>query len=77
MAQILSQTLTIADSKNKTTAVAAALGNAVASMTGSTAQIVVNETITAINDLADASCSAATTAASSKSKCAMAIHGDI
>uniref|UniRef100_A0A383VYG4 Uncharacterized protein n=1 Tax=Tetradesmus obliquus TaxID=3088 RepID=A0A383VYG4_TETOB len=64
MAQIISETLTVADSKNKTIGVASALGNALASMSGTAAEALTNQTIEAINDLAlDVSCSAATDAA--------------
>jgi hypothetical protein len=67
MAQILSETLTVADSKNKTVGVASALGNALASMTGTAAEALTNQTIEAINDLAqDVSCSAATDTAASE-----------
>lgn len=71
MAQILSETLTVADSKNKTVGVASALGNALASMTGTAAEALTNQTIEAINDMAlDVSCSAATDTAASESGCA-------
>jgi hypothetical protein len=67
MAQIIQETLTTADSKNKTIGVASALGNALAAMTGSAAESVANQTVTALNDLAvDVSCSAAASSAASE-----------
>lgn len=67
MAQIIQETLTVADSKNKTIGVASALGNALAAMSGSTAESVANQTVQALNDLAtDVSCSAAASSAASK-----------
>jgi hypothetical protein len=67
MAQIIQETLTVADSKNKTVGVASALGNALAAMSGSTAESVANQTVRALNDLAtDVSCSAAASSAASK-----------
>lgn len=67
MAQIIQETLTVADSKNKTIGVASALGNALAAMSGSTAESVANQTVLALNDLAtDVSCSAAASSAASK-----------
>lgn len=66
MAQIIQETLTVADSKNKTIGVASALGNALAAMSGSTAESVANQTVQALNDLAtDVSCSAAASSAAS------------
>jgi len=68
MAQIIQETLTVADSRNKTIGVASALGNALAAMTGSAAESVANQTVQALNDLAtDVSCSASATSAASKS----------
>lgn len=67
MAQIIQETLTVADSKNKTIGVASALGNALAAMSGSTAESVANQTVQALNDLAtDVSCSSAASSAASK-----------
>lgn len=67
MAQIIQETLTVADSRNKTVGVASALGNALAAMTGSTAEAVANQTVQALNDLAvEVSCSAAASSASSE-----------
>lgn len=64
MAQIIQETLTVADSRNKTIGVASALGNALAAMTGSAAESVANQTVQALNDLAtDVSCSASATSA--------------
>lgn len=64
MAQIIQETLTVADSQNKTVGVASALGNALAAMSGSTAESVANQTVQALNDLAtDVSCSAAASSA--------------
>lgn len=59
--------MTVADSSNRTVGVASALGNALAAMTGSAAEAVANETVTALNDLAlDVSCSVAASAAASE-----------
>lgn len=67
MAKIVQETLTTADSKNKTVGVAAALGNALAAMSGSAAEAVANSTVTALNDLAtNARCSIAATSAASE-----------
>lgn len=67
MAQILHETLTAADSTNKTVGVASALGNALAAMAGKPAEVMANQTIEAINELAtDISCSVATDAAACK-----------
>lgn len=67
MAQIIQETLTMADSKNKTVGVASALGNALAAMSGSAAESVANQTVQALNDLVtDVSCSAAASSAASK-----------
>lgn len=58
MVEIIQETFTLADSKNRTVGVASALGNALAAMSGSAAESVANQTVTALNDLAtDASCS--------------------
>lgn len=67
MAQIIQETLTVADSKNKTVGVASALGNALASMTGTAAESVANQTVQALNDLAtDVACSTAASSAASE-----------
>jgi hypothetical protein len=67
MAKIIQETLTTADSKNKTTGVAAALGNALAAMSGSAAESVANQTVQALNELStDASCTIAATSAASE-----------
>lgn len=66
MAQIISETLSTADSKNKTVGVASALGNALGSMAGSGAEAMANQTVQALNDLVTgASCSLPTTSAAS------------
>lgn len=66
MAKIIQETLTVADSKNKTVGVAAALGNALAAASGSAAESLAKQTVQALNDLAtDARCSIAATSAAS------------
>lgn len=67
LAQIIHETLTVADSKNKTVGVASALGNALAAMAGTAAEAMADQTVEAIDDLGtDVSCSVATDAASCK-----------
>lgn len=64
LAKIVFETLTTAASSNRTLGVASALGNALASMTGSPAEAMANETVTALNELAvEGGCAAATDAA--------------
>jgi hypothetical protein len=53
MAEALSETFTVANADDKAKAVAAAVGNAVEAMSGSAQDLMIQEVITAVNDVAD------------------------
>jgi hypothetical protein len=64
VADLLTNTLTVANTANRTVGVASAVGGALASVSSSVFSVLANETVKAINDLVqDAGCSVAATTA--------------